>query len=204
MSRPSVKTKGQVITSDWANELRDQLVLYFADATARDAAIATPTPGMTCYVASLRALLVYDSLAGWMPPWNVAWGKQNSVKVSSGVTGGASATFADTTGMTFTFNAVLGRAYRIYYRTQWNASADTEMQIQVLVAGTVVVGNVQAMLTGEYKTIEGLIEVTGLTTGTKTVKMQHANDNAVTVSPSYASTSPFYLGVDDIGPSGVS
>lgn len=198
--RPSLKSKGQVITSDWANQLRDQLVLYFADTTARDAAIPTPTPGMTVFLASSYSLQVYHPTYGWKPPWNLPWGRQNGVLVTSGVTGGSSATMADTSGMTFTFEAVAGRRYRLYLQTQWTCAGDTEIQTQVLIGGTRYLTAVGSILSGDYFNLNGIMEVTGLTTGTKTVKLQHANSAAVSISPSYAATAPWHLGIDDVGP----
>lgn len=204
MSRPDEKSKGEVISSDWANKLRDQLVLYFADTVARDGAIPTPTPGMTCFIAATNSFFVYHPAAGWRPPWNLPWGRQNGVLVTSGVTGGASSSMTDTPGMTFTFNAVANRRYRLYLQTQWTVSADTQVQTQVLIGGVrylTAVGNIKS---GEYQNLNGITEVAGLTTGTKTVKLQHANDGAVTISPSYSSTAPWHLGIDDVGPNDVS
>lgn len=202
--RPTEKSRGQVITSDWANQIRDQLVLYFADSVARDAAIPTPTAGMAVYLASTKSLTVYDSSHGWKPPWNLPWGRQNGVLVTSGVTGGSSATMADTAGMTFTFNAVTGRRYRLYLQTQWTCSGDTEIQTQVLIGGTRYLTAVGSIVSGDYFNLNGVMEVSGLTTGTLTVKLQHANSAAVAISPSYSATAPWHLGIDDVGPDAVS
>lgn len=202
--RPSLKSSGQVIASDWANQIRDQLVLYFETTIARDAAIPTPTPGMAVYLASNKSITVYDEVHGWVPPWNLPWGRQNGVLVTSGVTGGSSATMADTTGMTFTFNAVLGRRYRLYLQTQWTCAGDTEIQTQVLIGGVRYLTAVGSILSGDYFNLNGIMEVSGLTTGTKTVKLQHANSGAVSISPSYSATAPWHLGIDDVGPDGAS
>lgn len=202
--RPSVKSKGQIITSDWANQIRDQLILHFADTTARDTAIPTPLAGMAVYLDSNKSLTVYDESHGWKPPWNLPWGRQNGVLVTSGVTGGSSATMADTAGMTFTFNAVLGRRYRLYLQTQWTCAGDTEIQTQVLIGGTRYLTAVGSILSGDYFNLNGIMEVSGLTTGTKTVKLQHANSAAVSISPSYATDAPWHLGIDDVGPDATS
>lgn len=43
--------------------LQDQAVMYFANATARDAAVTSPTEGMACYLADTNYLQLYDGSA---------------------------------------------------------------------------------------------------------------------------------------------
>lgn len=201
--RPTLKSTGQIITSDWANQIRDQLVLRFDDSAGRDAAIPSPTPGMAVYLDSNRSVTVYDETHGWKPPWNLPWGRQNGVILSSGVSGGSSSSMADTAGMTCTFNAVVGRRYRLHLHTQWTASADTQIQAQLLIGGTCYTVAVASVASGDYVNLDTTMEVNDMTTGTKILKMQHANTAGVSISPSYSSTAPWYLGIDDIGPNTV-
>ena len=43
--------------------LQDQAVMYFANATARDAAVTSPTEGMACYLADTNYFQLYDGSA---------------------------------------------------------------------------------------------------------------------------------------------
>lgn len=54
----------------------------YADASARDTAIPSPTPGQSCFLLSNGQYLVYQGTAivgsghaGWYPPWNTSWGE---------------------------------------------------------------------------------------------------------------------------------
>jgi hypothetical protein len=54
-------TGGSVITAAQVQGyLQDQAVMKFASATARDAAITSPTEGMVCYLADSSAMFAYD------------------------------------------------------------------------------------------------------------------------------------------------
>lgn len=63
----------------------------FADATARDAAIATPVAGQMCYLNSTSAVQVYSGSA-WESPWptlgditdNVEFGEAGTLEVKAG------------------------------------------------------------------------------------------------------------------------
>lgn len=58
-------TSGAVLTaSQVQGYLQDQAVMKFATATARDAAIASPTEGMTVLLSDSNAMFVYDG-ANW-------------------------------------------------------------------------------------------------------------------------------------------
>lgn len=54
-------TGGAVLTAAQVQGyLQDQAVMKFASATARDAAITSPTEGMVCYLADSSAIFAYD------------------------------------------------------------------------------------------------------------------------------------------------
>ena len=64
-------TAGEVLTaSDLNSYLMDQAVVVFADTTARDLAITSPTDGMVVYVTASEALFVYE--AGWVQ-YDTTW-----------------------------------------------------------------------------------------------------------------------------------
>jgi len=57
-------TSGSVLSAaDVQGYLQDQAVMYFANATARDAAVTSPTEGMACYLADTNYLQLYDGSA---------------------------------------------------------------------------------------------------------------------------------------------
>lgn len=58
---------GDVLTAaDVNGYLMDQTVMVFADSTARDTAISSPSEGMFVYLADTNALQFYDG-AAWTP-----------------------------------------------------------------------------------------------------------------------------------------
>jgi len=57
-------TAGEVLTADDVDTyLMQQTVMVFADSTARNAAIASPSEGMFSYLADTNALEYYDGSA---------------------------------------------------------------------------------------------------------------------------------------------
>ena len=60
-------TAGEVLTAaNVQGYLMDQTVMVFADSSARDTAIASPSEGMFVYLADTNALQFYDGTA-WTP-----------------------------------------------------------------------------------------------------------------------------------------
>jgi hypothetical protein len=62
---------------DLNNYLQNQVVMTFADSTARTAAIPTPTVGMISYLTGTGYLEIFTdktSPPSWRPPWSSAWG----------------------------------------------------------------------------------------------------------------------------------
>lgn len=58
---------GDVLTAaDVNGYLMDQAVMVFADSTARDTAISSPSEGMFVYLSDTNALQYYDG-AAWTP-----------------------------------------------------------------------------------------------------------------------------------------
>lgn len=64
--------------------LMQQSVMKFADATARDAALAVPSQGMTCYLNSTGSTYTYSGSA-WVPnaPFTIQASGTSSVTTSS-------------------------------------------------------------------------------------------------------------------------
>jgi len=108
-------TAGAVLTaSDLNTYCQEQSVMYFANTTARDAALTAGVleDGMTVYIGSnntAEGIYTYNGTS-WTRPWNMPWGV---------VASGASNTTATTTGTTEatikispSFTAVENRRYR--------------------------------------------------------------------------------------------
>tara|TARA_B110000483_G_scaffold239627_1_gene318494 strand:+ start:178 stop:906 length:729 start_codon:yes stop_codon:yes gene_type:complete len=73
-----------VAAADVQGYLQDQSVMRFADATARDAAISSPTQGMVCYLQDTSALQVYG--VAWADVSNP--GDITAVTAGTALTGG--------------------------------------------------------------------------------------------------------------------
>lgn len=79
-------TSGEELKAADINQyLQTQSIQVFADATARTAAIPSPTVGMATYLISTGYLEIFTdktSPASWRPPWNTSWGLQYSAAVT--------------------------------------------------------------------------------------------------------------------------
>jgi len=189
---------GQVLTAAHTNTYWMRQVV----ATGLSSARPTGYEGRAVYDTDTDALMVYASATtGWRPPWNLPWGYIGGVAVTSGVATQSANTMADAAGVTVTFSAVAGRRYRARLHAPVNTSGgNTTVQAQLLVDGTRVgIANAQGVATG-YETITIDVPVTGLTTGSHTLKMQWASAAAVAINPAYASDAPWSLTIEDIGP----
>jgi hypothetical protein len=93
----------------------------FATTAARDAAIASPTTGMVCYIKSndsLEGVYFYQTTGGWRPrswnaPWgNVGWGVDSTVRNSSINSGVGLVVFP-----TVSFTPLTGRLYKVTWKS---------------------------------------------------------------------------------------
>lgn len=76
-----VFVSGEILTAADVNaNLMDQAVQVFDDATARDAAIPSPTEGMIAYLKDSDALVTYGT--AWAPAVNTASVQDNAVTAS--------------------------------------------------------------------------------------------------------------------------
>lgn len=57
---------GTAFTAEEAQALLEQGIPVFADATARDNAIAAPTQGQHCHLVSTHRTSYYDTVDGWV------------------------------------------------------------------------------------------------------------------------------------------
>lgn len=65
---------GDILTAAQQNALAEQAISRFADATARDAAITSPTEGQFCYLTGTNALQFYDGSS-----WTAISGDANTI-----------------------------------------------------------------------------------------------------------------------------
>jgi hypothetical protein len=88
-------TTGDVLTASDQNALSDQVINRFADATARDAAIGSPTDGQMCFLTGSSALQ-YNDGSSWI-----------SIDLAGDITGITTAANSSMAGGTTTGNATL-------------------------------------------------------------------------------------------------
>jgi|TARA_R110000824_G_scaffold68719_1_gene177453 hypothetical protein len=88
-------TTGDVLTASDQNALSNQVVNRFADATARDAAIGSPTDGQMCFLTGSSALQYHDG-SSWI-----------SIDLAGDITGITTAAASGLAGGTTTGNATL-------------------------------------------------------------------------------------------------
>jgi hypothetical protein len=84
---------GDILTAAQQNDLAKQAISRFADASARNAAITSPTEGQACWLNDTNELQIYDG--SWKPLLDT-----DTISVSSGnytITGALTATGTTTT-----------------------------------------------------------------------------------------------------------
>ena len=89
-----VYATGDLITaSDFNTFIQEQVVMVFADSSARDSAVSSPSEGMFCFLKDTNTLQFYDS-SSWVN--FIGEGDITGVTITtsatSGLTGGATAT----------------------------------------------------------------------------------------------------------------
>jgi hypothetical protein len=192
-------------------------------ATSGTAFPSSPVVGQQFYLTTTvgsdrPGLYTYtNSTVGWSKPWNYPWGWVNGVAISSYPSTPTpppliSSTSAALNGMTFTFTAVRGRIYRLnWYVAGTNTSTTSSFNLDLLVAGTRVHNSVTYMPTGAYLAASGSTYLTTgastafsngsyITAGSKTVAANYSLNASGSVTPSIASTAPWVLWVEDVGP----
>ena len=89
-----VYATGDLITATEFNTfLQEQVIMVFADSTARDAAISSPSEGMFAYLKDTNALVFYNgsSWASFIGEGDIT-GVTITTAATSGLSGGATAT----------------------------------------------------------------------------------------------------------------
>ena len=89
-----VWTTGDLISaSDFNNYIQEQVIMTFADSSARDSAVSSPEEGMFCFLADSNTLQFYNgsSWASFIGEGDIT-GVTITTDGTSGLSGGATAT----------------------------------------------------------------------------------------------------------------
>jgi len=89
-----VWTTGDLISaSDFNNYIQEQVIMTFADSSARDSAVSSPEEGMFCFLADSNTLQFYNgsSWASFIGEGDIT-GVTITTDATSGLSGGATAT----------------------------------------------------------------------------------------------------------------
>lgn len=89
-----VWTTGDLISaSDFNNYIQEQVIMTFADSSARDSAVSSPEEGMFCFLADSNTLQFYNgsSWASFIGEGDIT-GVTITTAGTSGLSGGATAT----------------------------------------------------------------------------------------------------------------
>lgn len=89
-----VWTTGDLISaSDFNNYIQEQVIMTFADSSARDSAVSSPEEGMFCFLADSNTLQFYNgsSWASFIGEGDIT-GVTITTAATSGLSGGATAT----------------------------------------------------------------------------------------------------------------
>lgn len=135
MSYPIDKAAGDTIDSAHINEIRDQIVFIFDDASDRNAEIASPAEGQACWLKDTPELQVYNGVA-WRAPWNLPWGRVAHQTTAAVVT----VNQATATLITVNFTAVTNRYYKVTFNGHFRANGATPAiyEVWARLDGTVI------------------------------------------------------------------
>jgi hypothetical protein len=200
-------TTASVLTaSDVNNYLMEQTVMSFASTGARDVQVTAPEQGMVAYVRSGDAnegLYTYNGTS-WRkgPGWNAPWGFIQYTQTTSNVSVKNGNILAGNT-----ISVVNRRRYRIHGHCNSfvSTTANDVATVSIVVGGTVI----QATNVGQVSGIVGGfgVDVVGYYTATATnaslaCNLYNSTSGAGTHTFVGSATTPIFIAVEDIGPSG--
>lgn len=180
----------------------------FADTTARDAAIASPSAGQACYLdtgASTEGLYFYNGTSWRQTAWNAPWGAIIAPALRTTAQTAIGTSFTDLTGVTLSPTAVGNRYWKIsaHVRFLQNTGAGLpEIQIQTGAsgAGTVVGSAGETAGAASFVTLDPFTIVTP-SAGSAPYHVR-AKTSANTTDTESSATEPAVFLIEDIGPSG--
>jgi hypothetical protein len=193
--------------SDVNNYLMEQTVMSFASTGARDTQVTAPEQGMVAYVQSGDANegLYTRNATSWRkgPGWNAPWGFIQYTQRTSGVSVNNGNILVGNT-----ISVVNNRRYRIHAQIQSFESnvLNNVAELSIVVGGTVIaatrVTNTIVSFAGFGGTVVGYYTATA----TNAALACNFYNNAIVGNGTHTfgatATTPIFIAVEDIGPSG--
>jgi len=199
----------EVLTgSNVQNYLMEQSVMSFASTGARDVAITSPETGMVAYIGSgdsSEGLYHYTSASSWRkgPGWNAPWGFIQYTQTTSGVSVKNGNILVGNT-----ISVVNRRRYRLHAQIQsFQSSVINDVaELSITVGGTVVAGTRVTNSTAAFAGFGGVVVAYYTATATNTSLACNLYNNAIVGAGTHtfnaSATTPIFIAVEDIGPSG--
>lgn len=119
---------GQTITANWANGVANQVVMRFANAAARTAALPSPTAGMVSWLDDVKALQVYR---------DGAWQYESEVRLATEVTGVAQTAPCKNTGADWIANSLYLKKGDGVTDWSWTFTLPTRSEVTVTLSTVV-------------------------------------------------------------------
>lgn len=195
-------TAGSVLTASEVNSYLMKQAVIVCDATADYP--ASPVEGMTVYDKGADALKTYSTATtGWNPPWNMPWGTVAKVQVSTGVSALTSSSLTDIAGLSVTFTPVANRIYKLTAFCKFYGNAAANVDVAIDVSGTARAYDTLVIPSASLNFVTALAQtyITGLTATSTTIKGRWST-TAGTLTAQLDANFPWFLLVEDIGPSG--
>jgi hypothetical protein len=200
-------TSEVLTSSNVQNYLMTQSVMYFASTTARDAAITSPVDGMVAYVGSndsSEGFYVYNG-SGWRkgPGWNAPWGFIQYTQTTSGVSVKNGNILAGST-----ISVVNRRRYRIHAQIQNFSSTvvNDVAELSIVVGGTVIAATRATATIANFAGFGGSVVAYYTAAATNASLGCNLYNNAIVGAGTHtfgaSATTPIFIAVEDIGPSG--
>ena len=193
----------EVTAANMNSFVRDQTIQVFTNASARSAAITSPTRGLVSFLTDSGALEVYyGATTGWARPWNQPWG---SMVAPASIT--TSQTFSATgaTDMTsLTFNYTANRRYRLNFSGIFDSPSGSPVIGSLRVFdGFTAWGQANTSLAtaADQATVNLTAYASYATSGSVTFKIQgYVNVAAKQFRTIASPTAPVVFSVEDVGP----
>lgn len=193
---------GEVLTSANLIDFIQKNVVIPCDSSSDYPDSSTRREGMTVWDKNLDRLLVYTTTTtGWVPPWNLAWGRVAGAS-STAATSSIGASTGDINNLSVTWTAVANRNYLttvfvpIYQQGGGDglvvlSIADGSNAERIQTQRNVVAGNATGLFLRSVETV---------TAGSNTRKAR-ISVTASSGTIAYAANYPATILVEDIGPS---
>jgi hypothetical protein len=192
-------TAGAVLTASDVNTYLAKQAVVVCTSGGRP---SSPPEGMVIYETDTDKLLTYTtSTTGWVPPWNMPWGRISSATSTAATTAiGASA--ADVNNLSVTFTAVANRYYKttIHLPIYQQATSDGFVSLSLTDGSNAEQVQTQQVVRSGGSQSFTLTHVGTIASGSATRKAR-ISVTAGSGTVAYAANYPALILVEDIGPS---